>query len=103
MIENPQKKKINFDRDLTALFGLSFHGSASYRLKTNTIINRLFSFNNFIINCDLIDKNENFFNEKPSNVLACFDIKGSPFETVVYSSKNSPFRKIAGGKKTRNT
>ena len=107
VIENPLGRKVIFDRDLTHLLGLidisqdvSPKAQRRHTLKSgDTIINRLASFNNLFINCDLVDKNENFFYEKPSNVLACFDIKGSPFERVEYSSKHSPFRKIAGGKK----
>ena len=112
-IENPLGRKIIFDRDLSYLFDLidssqdkNFEknnipkAQRRYTLKKgDTAINRLVSFNNLFIKCDLVDKMENVFNEKPSNVLACFDIKGSPFERVEYSSKHSPFRKIAGGKK----
>ena len=108
VIENPLGKKINFDADLSLLLGLTDasqkkHLMKSYlrhKLKTgDTAINRLASFNTLFINCDILDQMENFFNEKSSNVLACFDIKGSPFERVEYSSKHSTFRKIAGGKK----
>ena len=106
VIENPLGKKVIFDGDLSILLSLIEENKNlikrqhRHRLKTgDTIINRLVSFKNLIINCDLIDRNENFFNEKPSNVLACFDVKGSPFERVEYSSTRSPFRKISGGKK----
>ena len=106
MIKNPLGKKVIFDADLSILLGLVkenknlIKSRHRHRLITgDTIINSLVSFKNLIINCDLVDRNENFFNEKPSNVLACFDIEGIPFERVVYSSKHSTFRKILGGKK----
>ena len=87
VLENPQSKKIIFDRDLTFLLGL---GSRNQRtqLKKQTVINRLASFNNYFIHCDLMDKDENLFNGKPSTILACFDVDGKSFERVEYSPKD---------------
>ena len=113
VIQNLLNRKIIFDRDLSYLLNLIDSSQEErfneqnkpkaerrHTLKSgDTIINRLASFNNLFINCNLVDKNENCFNEKPSTVLACFDIRGRSFERMVYSSKHSPFRKIAGGKK----
>ena len=106
VMENPLGKKINFNRDLSYLLGLIDisqddlpKAQRRHTLKSgDTIINRLVSFNYLIINCDIVDKNENFFNEKPSTVLGCFEIRGISFERVVYFPVNSPFRKIASGK-----
>ena len=97
VIENPLSKKALFDRDLTFLLGLG-SGNPRERLKTQTVINRLASFNNYFINCDLLDKEENLFNGKPSTILACFDISGKSFERVEYSPKEITMKKITSGK-----
>ena len=97
VVENPQNRKVLFDRDLTFLLGLR-SGNPRARLKTQTVINRLASFNNYFINCDLLDKEENLFNGKPSTILACFDVVGKSFERVEYSPKDITMRKITSRK-----
>jgi hypothetical protein len=96
VIENPLQRKIQIDRDLTALLGLIEFGliEKGRKLKAKTIINQLTSFNTYIINCDLIDREENLFNGKPSNILASFDITGKSFERVTYSSKETAMRRM---------
>ena len=85
VIKNLQNQKIIFDRDLTFLFGRNGNEEDSRtRLKTQTVLNRLVSFNSYFINCDLLDKDENLFNGNPSTILACFDIVGKSFERVEY-------------------
>ena len=97
IIKNPLNKNVLFDCDLTFLLGLSA-GNPRERLKKQAIINRLASFNNYFINCDLMDKDENLFNGKPSTILACFDIDGKPFERVECSPKEITMKKITSGK-----
>ena len=97
VIENPMNRKVLFDRDLTFLLGLS-SGNPRERLKKQAVINRLASFNNYFINCDLLDKDENLFNGKPSTILACFDVDGQSFERVKYSSPEITMKKITSGK-----
>ena len=47
----------------------------------------------YFIHCDLIDKTNNFFNAKRSDLLAKFDITGKPYEKVRYdASYQQPFR-----------
>ena len=97
VIENPLNRKVLLDRDLTFLLGLDAENPRE-RLKKQTGINRLASFNNYFINCDLMDKDENLFNGKPSTILACFDIDGKSFERVEYSPKQITMKKITSGK-----
>ena len=97
VIENPLNRKVLFDRDLTFLLGLNA-GNPRERLRKQTVINRLVSFNNYFINCDLMDKDENLFNGKPSTILACFGIVGKSFERVEYSTKEITMKKITSGK-----
>ena len=97
VIKNPLKKNVLFDRDLTYLLGMS-PGNPRTRLKTQAVINRLALFNNYFIHCDIMDKEENLFNGKPSTILACFDVNGKSFERVEYSSKDITMKKITSGK-----
>ena len=98
VIENPLKNNF-FHRNLTSLFGLPFEENKIYhKLRKETSINRFYSFNNYLIKCDLLDKNENFFNGNKSDVLGCYVITGQPFERVIYSQKQTPFRKVRSGK-----
>ena len=47
----------------------------------------------YFIHCDLIDKTNNLFNAKRSDILAKFDVKGKPYEKVSYNaSSQQPFR-----------
>ena len=100
VLENPHSKKIIFDRTLTFLLGLNGNMKEISRtqLKKQAVINRLVSFNNYFINCDLLDKEENLFNGKPSTILACFDVDGKSFERVEYSPKDITMKKITSGK-----
>lgn len=72
---------------------LKIYGLARQRLKAPTFINR--SFNDYIINCDLLTKDENLFNSNPSMVLGCFDVSGGPFERVKYSPLDPVMRRMA--------
>ena len=96
VIENPLQKKIQIDRDLTALLGLiKFNLTERGRkLKIKTIINQLTSFNTYLIHCDLIDREENFLNGEFSDVLPSFDIKGQSFERVTYQLEETAMRKM---------
>ena len=54
---------------------------------------KLNSPSTYFIHCDLIDKNQNFLNNKKSDLLATFDIKGKAYEKVSYdASPQQPFR-----------
>ena len=41
----------------------------------------------YFIYCDLIDKEENYFNTKKSDLLAKFNVRGKPYEKVFLSSR----------------
>ena len=40
----------------------------------------------YFVNCDLIDKQQSLLNGKPSSLLACFDIRGKPYEKIHYQN-----------------
>ena len=80
------KKQISLDSDLTKLFGVQ-------RLLLETAIKRVITTTAYFIHCDLIDRTQNLFNGKRSNILAKFDITGKPYEKVRYETASSfPFR-----------
>ena len=43
---------------------------------------------------EILSSQENFLNGEPTDMLACFDIKGTPQERVVYQNKEPVWRKI---------
>ena len=68
-----------FSHGLLQLLGLQ-------SLSFSTFIKQLTSPSTYFVHCDLIDKRQNLLNEKPSTVLARFDIRGKPFEKVHYQT-----------------
>ena len=62
-------------------------------LTTITYVKRLNSPSAYFIHCDLIDRDNNFFNNKKSDLLAKIDVKGKPCEKVRYdASPQQPIR-----------
>ena len=56
-------------------------------------IKKLNSPSTYFVHRDLIDKNQNFLNNKKSDLLATFDVKGKPYEKVTYNaSPQQPLR-----------
>ena len=81
VITNPQFKKIVIDSNLGNLLNLN-----SFTLGFKTFLKRLNSATTYYIHCDLLDKEQNLLNGKPSTVLQTFDITGKPYENVFYQS-----------------
>ena len=75
-----------------------FEGISFFAISRPSRLLRESALNNYFINCDLLDKEENLFNGKPSTILACFDISGKSFERVEYSQKDITMKKITSGK-----
>ena len=87
VIMNTATSRISLDDNLVKLFGTGQY------LPPITIIKRLMIPTAYFIHCDLIDKNNNLFNGKRSDLLAKFDITGKPYEKVTYdTSLQFPFR-----------
>ena len=87
VIKNIGTSKINLDHDLAKLFG------TGQNLLPMTIIKRFMMPTAYFIHCDLIDKNNNLFNGKRSDLLAKFDITGKPYQKVRYdTSLQFPYR-----------
>ena len=87
VIKNIGKSRISLDYDLAKLFG------TGQNLPLITTIKRVITTTAYFIHSDLIDRNNNLFNEKRSDLLAKFDITGKPYEKVRYdTSLQFPFR-----------
>ena len=85
-------KKITLDRDLANLLGIN------RVLDLTTHVKNLRYPTSYFINCNLIDKNENFLNNKKTDLLAKIDLKGKPYEKVSYvASTHEPFRECSTG------
>jgi hypothetical protein len=78
LIKNFGLKQVELDRDLAHLLGIG------RKLDVKTFVKQLAYPTTYFIHCDLIDKEQNLFNGKKSDVLARFDITGKPFEKVSY-------------------
>jgi len=86
-IVNLGTKAINLDRDFAHLLGLN------RKLRDQTIyVKRLTSPTTYFIHCDLIDKTQNLFNNRRSDLLAVVDVKGKPYE---HSSPQQVLRECA--------
>ena len=88
VITNHGLKKIRIDRDLANLL------SIGHELKNIIVFSKcLISPTAYLIHYNLIDRNQNFLNNKKSDILAKFDIKGNSYEKVSYvASPQQPFR-----------
>ena len=72
--------EVKLDRDLSHLLGIS------PKLLFCTYVKRLTSSSTYFIHCDLVDKEQNLLNGKPSTVFATFNVRGDPFEKVHYQT-----------------
>ena len=87
MIKNTGSSRISLDDNLVKLFG------TDNTLPLLTNIKHVMKTTAYFIHCDLIDKTNNLYNNKKTDLLAKFDVKGKPYEKVSYvSSSQQPFR-----------
>ena len=80
VIKNIGTSRISLDDNLVKLFGTGQY------LPPITNIKRLMIPTAYFIHCDLIDKNDNLFNGKRSDLLAKFDITGKPYQKIRYDT-----------------
>ena len=74
------------NRDISVSHTLARSISVSTQLPAVSHIKKLNSPSSYFIHCDLIDPTKNFFNEKRSDILAKFDIRGMPYGKFTYPS-----------------
>ena len=77
---DPFNEKIKFDKNLSELLGID------QDLPFMRYVKRLKSPTTYFIHCDLVDKEQNLLNGKPSTILQTFDITAKPYQKVFYQS-----------------
>lgn len=77
--KNKETEGFWVDESLSELLGIS-----PKVVSVKSFITRLNTPNSYYIHCDLVDKDNNLHNGKPSDVLACIPITGKPQERVSY-------------------
>jgi len=93
VIYNTTGKKIELDNDLANLLGIR------RKLALITFVKKITAPTTYFIHCDLIDKTQNLFNSRRSDLLAVVDVKGKPYEKVSYlGSPQQVFRECATDK-----
>ena len=80
VIRNFGAKPIELDNDLANLLGIR------RKLALTTFVKQITSPTTYFIHCDLIDKTQNLFNRRRSDLLAVVDVKGKPYEKITYHS-----------------
>ena len=90
-------EKIKFDKNLSEFLGID------QDLQWIRYVKRMKLPTSYFIHCDLVDKEQNLLNGKPSTVLQTFDITGKPDENVFYqSSPQHILRDISADKHITN-
>ena len=85
--------EINKNNEIKVSHALAQLIGTSTTLGQDEYIKKLNSPSTYFIHCDLIDKSQNFLNNKKSDLLATFNIKGKPYEKVTYdASPQQPLR-----------
>ena len=88
VITNHGKKPLRIDRDLANFLAISRELK-----KDKLIVQQIIKQTAYFIHCDLIDRDQNYLNNKRSDLLAKIDVKGKPYEKVRYdASPQQPFR-----------
>ena len=88
VITNHGRNPLRFDQDLANFFGIG----AVLKDKGSVIVRKI-KQPAYFIHCDLIDRDNNFFNGKKSDLLAKIDVKGRPYEKIRYDgSAQQPIR-----------
>ena len=92
LIIEPKKtiiKNFGLNESLIKFFNLPGYNSESIKkdyFGTKIIIHDVSNPKHYFVNCDLIDKQQSLLNGKPSSLLASFDIRGKPYEKILYQN-----------------
>ena len=80
-ILNPKNKyKFSLSNNLKALFGVFS------QVNSNLLVRKFNSNDSYFIHCDLIDREQNRLNRKPSSSLARLDVRGTSYEKITYQT-----------------
>ena len=78
--------KPNSNKDISVNHTFARFMGIGIELPAVAYIKKLNSPSSYFIHCDLIDRSNNFFNGKRSDLLAKFDIRGMPYDKFTYPS-----------------
>ena len=99
-------RKFGLNESLPNFFNLAgYKNSASIEKDyfDQIIIDSVSNPKNYFINCDLIDKQQSLQNGKSSSLLACFDIRGKPYEKIHYQNTHvNGLREVSADKHITN-
>ena len=85
-ILNPKNKYIfSLSNNLKALFGVVS------QVNSNILVRKFNSKDSYFIHCDLIDREQNLLNGKPSSILARLDVRGTSYEKLPIKQHNNLF------------
>ena len=92
-ILNPKSKyKFSLSNNLKALFGVVSQVNA------NILVRKFNSKDTYFVHCDLIDKEQNLLNGKPSSILARLDVRGTSYQKIIYhTAQQHVLRKTSTG------
>ena len=80
-ILNPKNKYIfSLSNNLKALFGVVS------QVNSNILVKKFNSKDAYFIHCDLIDREQNLLNGKPSSILTRLDVIGTSYEKITYQT-----------------
>ena len=95
VITNHGSNALRFDQNLSDFLDIS----GILRNNGSSVIVRQIKQSAYFIHCDFIYRNNNFFKNKKSDLLAKIDVKGRPYEKVRYdASPQQPFRECSTDK-----
>ena len=88
IIEANESKIKNFGLNESLIKFFNIPGYKNFAMEkdyfTKIVINDVSNPKHYFVNCDLIDKQQSLLNGKPSSLLACFDIRGTPYQKIHY-------------------
>ena len=90
IIEANESKIKNFGLNESLIKFFNIPGYKNFAMEkdyfTKIVINDVSNPKHYFVNCDLIDKQQSLLNGKPSSLLACFDIRGTPYQKIHYQN-----------------
>ena len=90
IIEANESKIKNFGLNESLIKFFNIPGYKNFTMEkdyfTKIVINDVSNPKHYFVNCDLIDKQQSLLNGKPSSLLACFDIRGTPYQKIHYQN-----------------
>ena len=86
--KEPRIKKFGLNKSLSNFFNLPGYKNSEMDKDyfAKIVIHDDLNPKHYFVNCDLIDKQQSLLNGKPSSLLACFDIRGTPYEKTHYQN-----------------